>query len=93
MMIGLENNYALQNIVISALRYALPRHTYIVSETCDFIMEHGALLDERVINVMLRDIEVALSCPNRLYECDIEKIEQLKKFLEVRLRMYGYDRN
>ena len=51
----------LKNILISALRYALPRHTYIVGETIDFIKEYNDLIDDRVKSVMLNDIENYLS--------------------------------
>lgn len=53
----LEINYELKDMIISALRYAIGRKTYIVEETCSFIKEHPELIDERVKGVMLRDLE------------------------------------
>ena len=45
----------LQNIYISALRYALGRRSYIVSDTIDTLMK--VELSEQTIGVMIRDIE------------------------------------
>ena len=44
----IEINRDLRDIVISALRYAIGRKTYIVNETCEFIKKHPELIDERV---------------------------------------------
>lgn len=80
----------LKDMLISALRYALPRHTYMVDLTCSYIKSHGELLDERVIDVMLRDIDEHLhgykntnwdKLPGS-YKCDVETIEDLRRFLE-----------
>ena len=46
----------LKDMIISALRYAIGRKTYITFETCTFIKEHPKLIDERVKHVMLRDL-------------------------------------
>ena len=45
----------LQNIYISALRYALGRRSYIVSDTVDTLMK--VELSEQTVGVMIRDIE------------------------------------
>lgn len=77
-----------KDMMISALRYALPRHSYIVSMTCNYIKNHASLiLDERVIGVMLRDIDWYLEdmkngvVPSS-WKSDIEEIEDLRRFLE-----------
>lgn len=44
-------------MIISALRYALGRRTYITQETAEFIMENPNLIDDRVKTVMIRDID------------------------------------
>jgi len=44
-----------QNIYISALRYALGRRSYIVSDTIDTLMK--VELSEQTVGVMIRDIE------------------------------------
>lgn len=53
----IEINYDLRDIVISAFRYALGRKTYITLSTCDYIKEHKELIDKRVKDVLLRDLE------------------------------------
>ena len=55
--IKLINDYQFQDIVISALRYALFRHTYIFDETIDWIKNNNIVINERVKQVMLNDIE------------------------------------
>lgn len=50
-------DYELRDILISALRYAIGRKTYITEEVCSYIKEHPELIDERVKTVMLRDLE------------------------------------
>lgn len=47
----------LQDMIISALRYALGRRTYITSETAEFIKRYPELIDKRVKGVMLKDLE------------------------------------
>ena len=47
----------LKDMIISALRYALGRRTYITGETAEFIKRYPELIDERVKYVMLRDLE------------------------------------
>lgn len=80
----------LKDMLISALRYALGRHTYIVEETCSYIKEHTELLDDRVISVMLRDINDHLEYYKKrddsdlpsMWVCDKNMIEDLRGFLE-----------
>ena len=45
-----------KDVVICALRYAITRNTYIVDTVCSWIEEHPYILDDRVINVMLKDV-------------------------------------
>lgn len=45
-----------KDIIISALRYALPRHTYIVDSTCSWIEANPHLLDQRMIGIMRKDV-------------------------------------
>ena len=47
----------LKDMIISALRYALGRRTYITGETAEFIKRYPELIDERVKDVMLKDLE------------------------------------
>ncbi len=51
------NDYQFQDMIISALRYALYRHTYIFEETLNWIRNNNIVINERVKQVMLNDIE------------------------------------
>ena len=42
--------------LISAVRYALGRRTFIVSATCRTVKKYAHLLDARDVGVMMRDI-------------------------------------
>lgn len=53
----IEIDYELKDMIISALRYAIGRKTYITEETCSFIKKHPELIDKRVKEVMLRDLK------------------------------------
>lgn len=81
----IEITYDLKDMIISALRYAIGRRTYIVNQTCEFIRKHPELIDERVKQVMIKDLEQL----HEFYEVnDIDFIEFMKfanwlKSLEV----------
>jgi hypothetical protein len=77
----LENNSEFKNIIISAFRYAIGRHTYILDETLEFIEEHPQIINERVKCVMLRDIDNRLSEWDGLWEMDKERIIEFQKWL------------
>lgn len=53
----LEINYELKDMIISALRYAIGQRTYVTKATCDYIKAHPELIDERVQQIMLKDLE------------------------------------
>lgn len=53
----IEIDYELKDMIISVLRYAIGRKTYITEETCSFIKKHPELIDKRVKEVMLRDLK------------------------------------
>lgn len=62
MTAGIKNNYLeidrdLQDIVICALRYAIGRKSYVTSQVSEYIMEHPKLIDKRVKEIMLRDLQ------------------------------------
>ena len=44
-------------MLISAVRYALGRSSYIVSETCIFVTSIRKKLSQNCINIIIRDIE------------------------------------
>ncbi len=78
----IEINYELKDMIISALRYAIGSHTYITEETCSFIKEHPELIDRRVKEIMLKDLEEI----HRYYETndsiDLPAFISLKNWLE-----------
>ena len=45
------------NIVCSAVRYALGRHTYIVALTADYVLQHWQYIDARSKYNVLSDID------------------------------------
>ena len=55
--ITLKNDYIFQDMVISALRYALYRHTYIFNEILSWITHNSEIINQRLKQVMLNDIE------------------------------------
>ena len=78
----LNNDDSFKNIIISAFRYAICRHTYILDETLEFIEEHSQVIDERVKYVMLRDIDNRLSeWDAGCWEFDKERIIEFQKWL------------
>lgn len=77
----LNNNSEFKNIIISAFRYAIGRHTYILDETLEFIEEHPKIIDERVKYVMLREIDNRLSEWDDHWEMDKERIIEFQKWL------------
>lgn len=81
----IEVSRDLKDIVISSLRYALGRRTYITDLTANYIMEHPELIDNRVKKIMLEDIDKYLDSREIYYkddECDYQNWLKLKKWLE-----------
>lgn len=67
-MIQIENSTSFQNIIISAVRYALTRQTYIVNDTIDFVLDNYGILTEKTKNIIIKDVE------NAKIESDIDKV-------------------
>lgn len=82
----IKNIYDFKDIVICALRYALGRRTYITQSTTDFIKDYPEIIDSRVKNVMLRDLEEYFAFRKiGTYiddECDYKTWLDLKEWLE-----------
>ena len=83
-MIGID--YDLRDIVISAVRYALGRRTMAPFSTTEYIMAHPELVDNRVKQVLLKDLEYyfdkwkcGLQTDDR---CDYDTWLLFKKWLE-----------
>lgn len=45
-------------LVIGAVRYARGRTTYVVEETCEWVIEHWGQLSENTRRVIARDVEL-----------------------------------
>ena len=73
------SNY--EHIVVSAVRYALGRMTYIVELTVDYILEQieDDKLSDYCLSLIEKDIENA---ENLGMECDKQKWMQLKNRIE-----------
>lgn len=75
-MIELKLDYVLRDMIISALRYALGRRTYITAETSEFIIENKDIIDGRMRRVMLSDLQEYLERRNKGFisddKCDYE---------------------
>ena len=64
----IELNEDLQHMLISAVRYAMGRRTYIVNWTVSYIMPLISDMDTKVLHIMKRDYEDAASLGDA---CDI----------------------
>ena len=49
-----------EQMLISAVRYALGRMSYIVSDTCSFVLSVKDKLSDNCIAILIRDIEAEL---------------------------------
>lgn len=61
----LINDGDTQLIILSAVRYAMGRQTYIVSVTCDWVRHHWNIIDDRTRELIKRDINEAIAEHNR----------------------------
>ena len=91
------NKRDFEDICISALRYALYRHTYVLDATIDFIMDNAAnIFNERVFGVMLNDVEERLNSWSRdehsqlVHQMDYECIESFKDWMVNYGKEKGY---
>ena len=84
----IKNIHDFQDIVISALRYALGRRTYITKSTANFIKEYPEIIDKRVKKVMLNDLEQYFNMRDNTYSiddnCDYNTWLDLKEWLDER---------
>lgn len=87
----IQINHDLKDIVISAFRYALGRKTYVTLSTCDYIKEHSNLIDKRVKQVLLNDLEqLDMYYPDK--GTDYNTFVDFKKWLE-KLEVLSDDEN
>lgn len=76
-----------RDIIISALRYAIPRHTYIVDSTCSWIEANPHLLDERMVGIMKKDVKAQLKHyqhvgVDSITEIDYKRLREFYMWLE-----------
>ena len=78
-------NDKFEEMMISAVRYALGRMTYIVQDTTDYITAFAPDLSTRTLQIILRDIDderaraTRMHSPNVLgMECDRKAWERLE---------------
>lgn len=79
----------LEDIVMMALRYALPRHTYALTEVIDFIKDNEYLITDRTKTVMLRDVQEQLD----RYAVDCPDIAQIDKNTLISFKEYLTNKN
>lgn len=65
-----------ENILVSAVRYALGRHTYIVELTCRYIEGLIPTLSKQCKDIMAKDIEAELE-RTEIYPMDAQKWTRL----------------
>ena len=69
-------------LMVSAVRYALGRKTYIVDWTCEFVKNNIGLLTKKDLCVMLQDIKQQKEDGTLGDECDIKCWQRLLDVLE-----------
>ena len=77
----IEINRDLRDIVISALRYAIGRRTYVTWATCDFIMKNSRMIDKHMKDVMLNDLKNIDDYYDK-NSCDYKMFVEFKEWLE-----------
>ena len=68
----IKNIRDFQDVMCCALRYALGRKTYITSEIPDFIKSYPELIDDRVKEIMLKDLNQYFTFRESGFETDDE---------------------
>ena len=74
-------NRDLRDIVISALRYAIGRKTYVTLSTCEFIMKNSRMIDKHMKNVMLNDLKNIEDYYDK-DDCDYKMFIKFKEWLK-----------
>lgn len=80
-----------QEMIFSAYRYALGRHTYIVKDTVDYICSNIKVFDHKWLNLMREETKRYLdeyyADPDNSpeFECDVKRWEQLYNVVVERL--------
>lgn len=77
----IEINRDLRDIVISALRYAIGRKTYVTLSTCDFIIKNSRMIDKHMKDVMLNDLKNIEDYYDK-DDCDYKVFIKFKEWLK-----------
>ena len=80
-----------EQMMISAVRYALGRRTYIVNETVRYIQWILPNLSDWCIDAMKNDIDAHLRTGNVGTECDMRAWERLRDALNDAQKEVGYE--
>ena len=77
-----------EQMLISAVRYALGRMSYIVGATCEFVASNRDKLSRHCIDILIRDITEEIEMYHRLgrtcgMECDERAWLNLLKVLKA----------
>ena len=75
----MKNVEEFNQIIVSSVRYALGRRTYIVKVTADYIKSVIDVIDEKFIDILINDIRNANDYGDN---CDKEVWMDLLTFLE-----------
>lgn len=67
-------------LIVSSVRYALGRQSYIVSWMCDFILKNKERISQHVLELIIRDVEIELDLqPSVAYANEWQKLLELCK--------------
>lgn len=75
-----------QLMLVSALRYALTRNSYIVGLTIEYIEWKMPLMDKKYLAIMSRDIGEEIKLSDRLSKDIDKRWIQLKEKIDERLK-------
>ena len=75
-----------QQMMVSALRYALGRQSYIVGLTIEYIEWKIPLIDKKYLAIMSRDIGEEIKLSDRLSKYIDKRWIQLKEKIDERLK-------
>ena len=76
-----------EDVLLCAFRYAIGRHTYVVSEICDFFEKNCHLISKRMLAVMNRDLDIQIEQYEKFEDdsanvrMDLDTLRNFKKFL------------
>ena len=76
--------FELFHMLVSSLRYAYGRKTYIVSDTCEWIRKYYGRLTSSQQSIIFRDLKRCLENLDYGHDCDLKEwvtlLEDLKNY-------------